>query len=243
MLAQIAVQAVHLTGGAGEQHLPPLIQIQARLLVAFAHVALHGLGAPETGQVVEVFHGDVADLQPIVQRRAEHHAAALQHIFRQGGEGTAGGGAAAHVLVTVPYSEGGRLCAGLPLLQNGADVGAVAALDAAVRHLRVEEALPIRDHADGTLGTAVAAGGAAGAALMGRQLGRGIQLGHGGYLLNYAYGTILPHGRKKHKCGELSVFRDSTPGMMGTVKKSRSQEHTGGALCISFLIICCPICR
>ena len=83
VLAQIAVQAVHLAGRAGKQHLPALIQIQPYLLIALTHVALHRLAPPQLGQIVPVFHGDVADPQIVVQRRAEHHAAALQHVFRR----------------------------------------------------------------------------------------------------------------------------------------------------------------
>ena len=155
---------------------------------------------------MEVFHGDVADPQPVVQRRTEHHAAALQHILRQRGRRHrrrwSGGARPRHR--SIQRRRPARC--GLPLLQNGADVGAVAALDAAVRHLRVEEALPIRDHANGPLGQPLQQAAQPVQRSWGRQLGRGIQLGHGGYLLNYAYSTILPHGGKKHKCGGTVRF-------------------------------------
>ena len=70
VLAQIAVQAVHLTGRAGKQHLPALIQIQPYLLIALTHVALHRLAPPQSGQIMQVFHGDVAssELQPHIER-------------------------------------------------------------------------------------------------------------------------------------------------------------------------------
>ena len=219
VLAQIAVQAVHLTGRAGKQHLPALIQIQPYLLIALANVALHRLAPPQLGQIVQVFHGDVADPQAAVQCRAEHHAAALQHVFRQGGERAAGGGVTPHGLVAVPDDKRCRLGARLPLLQHRADMRAVAALDTAIGHLRVQKALPVRHHADSALGTAIAARGAAGASLPRGQLRRGIHLGHGGHLLARFLPHIVPHADKKHKCAEeLSVFSDSKLGKMGTVK-------------------------
>ena len=116
---------------------------------------------------MEVLHGDVRHPQRLVQRRAEHHAAALQHVPGQLAERAAAGGPAAQLAVPAPYGKARRLGPRLALLQNGTDVCAVPALYTAVRHLGVQETLPVGLHADRPLGAAVAARGAAGAALPG----------------------------------------------------------------------------
>ena len=148
--------------------MPPLVQIQPHLLVRLADVALHRLRSQQTGQVVEVLHGDVRHPQRLVQRRAEHHAAALQHVSGHLAERAAAGGLAAQLAVAAPYGEARRLGPRLTLLQDGTDVCTVSALYTAVRHLGVQETLPVGLHADRSLGAAVAARGAAGTALPGR---------------------------------------------------------------------------
>ena len=126
-----------------------------------------------------VFHRRVGHTEPVVQRRTEHHAAALQHVLRQSGEHAAGGGRLPRRVIAVPHGEHRRFRAGLPLLQHRADVGAVAAQHAAVLHLGVQEPLPVRHHADGPLGTSVAARAAPCAAIPRRQLGLIHSLCHG----------------------------------------------------------------
>ena len=121
----------------------------------------------------------VGHTEPVVQRRAEHHAAALQHVLRQSGEHAAGGGRLPRRVIAVPHGEHRRFRAGLQLLQHRADVGAVAAQHAAVLHLGVQEPLPVRHHADGPLGTSVAARAAPCAAIPRRQLGLIHSLCHG----------------------------------------------------------------
>ena len=179
MLAQIAVQSVHLTGRAGEQHLPPLIQIEPHLLIGVAHVALHRLRAPQTVELMDVFHRRMHHPQVAVQRRAEYHAAALQHILRQRGERAAAGGLPPHRRVAVPHGEYLRRRPMLPLLQHRTHMGAVSALDAAVRYLRVEEPFFIRHHVDGPLGAAAAARTAARASVAWCKLGHIHSLCHG----------------------------------------------------------------
>ena len=99
-----------------------------------------------------------------VQGRAEHHAASLQHIVRQGGEGPAGGGVPPDVRLPVPGGEGGGQGLGLPLAEHGAGVRAKPAADALLRvHSGEGEALLVPDQGDGVPGAAGGAGGAAGA--------------------------------------------------------------------------------
>ena len=129
-----------------------------------------GFAPLQAGQVVQVLHGDVYHPQRLVQRRAEHHAAALQHITGQLDERASGGGLAAQLAVAAPHGEARRLGSRLALLQNG-QMCAVPALHTAVRYLGIQKALPIRLHADRPLGAAVAARGAAGAAVEGANWG------------------------------------------------------------------------
>ena len=163
MLSQIVVKSVHLTGRTGEQHRPPSIQLLPHLLIDAGDVALNGLGSPDAGQVLLALYRFMADPQLGVHPGTEHHAAALQHIVRQQGEYTPAGGVLPHGIVGVPCGKDRRLRMGLPLAQHRADVGAMAALDAGVRHRGVEEALPVGQHMDGIFGAALGAGGAAGA--------------------------------------------------------------------------------
>ena len=182
MLTQKAVQTVHLTGRAGEQHEPALIQVHLGLLIRLAQLALDRLCATQQPQVLCILHGDVPHLKLFVHRRAEYHAAAFQRELRQRGEYTARRGVGADILVLVPDGEHGGLAPHLPLLQHRTHMGAVTAADAAFGDLRIEEALLIPYHMDGALGTAAAARAAAGTALTGRQLGL-YDLRHGTRLL------------------------------------------------------------
>ena len=167
--AQIAVEAVHLAGGAGKEHQPGL-QGLPDFPEGVAQVALDVLGAPEPPQVLLAEAGHVAQMLFAVKGRAEHDAAALQHIVRQRREGAAGGGVLADALVPVPGGEHRRQGLGLPLTEQGADSGAVPAMDALVQiDIRIGEALPVPLHGDGVPGAAARAGGAAGTAGVVRQ--------------------------------------------------------------------------
>ncbi len=104
----------------------------------------------------------MADPQLGVHPGTEHHAAALQHIVRQQGEYTPAGGVLPHGMVGVPCGKDRRLGWASRWRSTG-QMGAMAALDAGVRHRGVEEALPVGQHMDGIFGAALGAGGAAGA--------------------------------------------------------------------------------
>ena len=196
VLPQKAVQAVHLAGCAGKQHETSLLQIHLRLLVGFAQLALDGLDAPQHSEILFIFYGHMAHLQLFIHCRAEYHAAALQRKFRQRRKRAAGRRLGPHRLILVPYNKRRRLAAHLPLLQHRAHMSAVAAADTAVGDLRIQKALAVTHHMDGTLGTAAAARAAAGTEVPGRQL-RLCRLRHGTRLLAQwsDYGIIVAQSR------------------------------------------------
>ena len=112
--------------------------------------------------------------QVIVHRSAEHDAAVIEDELRQKGEHTACPRLAAHRIVAVPRGKGGGLVALFALLEHWADMAAVSAADAGIRHRGIEEALAVGQHMDGALRAAVGTGAAACAALFRRKMGRGI---------------------------------------------------------------------
>ena len=145
----------------------------------------------------------MADLQIFVQRSAEDHAAVIEDVFGQQGEGAAAARQGTDGFVLVPHGEGGRLAAPFPLLQNGADMAAVAALDAGVGDGGAQKALPVRQHMDGALGAAAGAGGAAGAAVVGRQMRHGV-FQHSASRLSWRFGSIIALVVEDSKRGTIS---------------------------------------
>ena len=203
VLAQIAVQAVHLTGRAGEEDAAVALQAQAHQPVAVAEIALHRLGAAEAVDVGLGGDGRVAHAETVVRGGAEHHAAVIENELGQQGEDTAGAGETARLLVAVPGGESGGLRPRLALLQNGADMAAVAALDAGVGDGGVAKAFPVGQQMDGALGAAAGAGTAAGAAVMGGQTGQSV-FRHGGASFSGGFALIIPPRRGDGKAEECS---------------------------------------
>ncbi len=171
MLAEVAVKAVDLTGRAGKENAPPAVEIVAHLLIAVADLTLHGLRPAQARQLLGAVDGDVPHMELLVRGRAEHDAAGFENIVRERGEYAARGGRAAHGFVRVPRGKDRGLGPRLTLFADGADMAAVPALDAGVRHGGVEKALTVGQHMDRAARTAVGAGAAAGAALLRGQLG------------------------------------------------------------------------
>lgn len=174
MLAEVAVKAVDLTGRAGKENAPPAVEIVAHLLIAVADLTLHGLRPAQARQLLGAVDGDVPHMELLVRGRAEHDAAGFENIVRERGEYAARGGRAAHGFVRVPRGKDRGLGPRLTLFADGADMAAVPALDAGVRHGGVEKALTVGQHMDRAARTAVGAGAAAGAALLRGQLGGGL---------------------------------------------------------------------
>ena len=101
-----------------------------------------------------------------VHGSAVYHAAALQHIFRNGSERAAGGRVLPDGVIPVPGGEGsGQMSRRTALLQNWAQPGTASAMDAFFQiHFREIKASFVPDHRNGVMGTACGAGGTAGAA-------------------------------------------------------------------------------
>ena len=221
--AQEAVKPLHLTGSAGEQHLPGL---QGDLdlpkgLPQGSQVALDVLGPPQAPQVLPAEAGDVPQVLVGVKGGAEDHAAPLQHILRDQGEHAAGGGVLADGVVLVPGGEHRRDAAALLGIQDGAHGGAAAAAHAAVRvHRRVGKALLVPPHGQGVFRAHGGAGGAAGAAGVVRQHGpRGDRRLHVG-------GRLLPGGTGH---GGPEVIQGVLPGRLQPLSGGGPVDGVAGA--------------
>ena len=83
MLAEVAVQAVDLTGRAGKENAPPAVEIVAHLLIAVADLTLHGLRPAQARQLLGTVDGDVPHMELLVRGRAEHDAAGFEDIVRE----------------------------------------------------------------------------------------------------------------------------------------------------------------
>ena len=89
--AQRRHQAADLAGRAGKQHRNIPFQQRNRVSDRVRRVALHIFGAAHAGKLALVERPDVLDVQRLVKRRAEHHAALPNHLARKQREHAAGG--------------------------------------------------------------------------------------------------------------------------------------------------------
>ncbi|MPN36545.1 hypothetical protein SDC9_184054 [bioreactor metagenome] len=162
-VAQKMIQSVHLAGGSGEKHGAGLQKLP-NLPVYAPQVALHVFCPPEIAQILRRKAGDVPQALPVVQRRAEHHAAAFQRVCRDQRKYAAGGGVLADHVVPVPGGEHRREGAALGRVERRADCRAPPAVNTFFRVDQwVGKALPVRLHGNGVLRADGGAGGAAGA--------------------------------------------------------------------------------
>ena len=108
-----------------------------------------------------------------VHGSAVYHAAALQHIFRNGSERAARGRVLPDGVIPVPGGEGsGQMSRRAAPLQNRAQPGTASAMDAFFQiHFREIKASFVPDHRNSIMGTACGTGSTAGAAALLCQFG------------------------------------------------------------------------
>ena len=108
-----------------------------------------------------------------VHGSAVYHAAALQHIFRNGSERAAGGRVLPDGVIPVPGGEGsGQMSRRAAPLQNRAQPGTASAMDAFFQiHFREIKASFVPDHRNSIMGAACGTGSTAGAAALLCQFG------------------------------------------------------------------------
>ena len=109
-----------------------------------------------------------------VESGAEYRAAVVEDALRERGEGAAGGGIAADGGIRNPSGVDGGRRTRFHGMENRTDRGTASATDTALGiHDGKWESFGIAAHGNGVTVADVRAGGAAGAALMGRQTRRG----------------------------------------------------------------------
>ena len=146
--AQRRHQAADLAGRAGKQHRNVPFQQRYRVADRIRCIALHIFGTAHAGELALVERPDVLDMQRLVKRRAEHHAALPNHLARKQREHAAGGRLPPKRLVLGLRAEQVRGMLRHFPPRRAALFAQVAGNALIPIHLRIQKTLRVRLHGD-----------------------------------------------------------------------------------------------